>query len=241
MFVYELFKKLKPEDIVNKMISRPNFFWEIDENLTIDEAQKAETKRVIIAKYLNAVKEMQDKKYVGNNDQILILTREYDGDDYFLDPCMLTRERFDEAYEHLTNLSEMEEFSNPLYGICFETRDEVLSYALSPVMLEKYSEEEIAAAILDEVTFFGIEPDYCKEKIDENMKSLKEQVDEIEKAKEEGREIGIPAEQVFRELGWEDTRTEEEKEEAHKKIIADVEKRINDIREVVVRTIELMR
>lgn len=241
MFVYELFKKLNAEDIVNEMIKDPEFFWEIDIDRTTSKLEKEETKKIIISKYVNAVKEMQQKSYTGSVDEIMILTKEFDGDDFYLCPCLLTRDKFDEAYEHLTTFDKMEDFNNPLYGICFETRDEVLSYTLSPVMLEKYSEVQIAATILDEVTFFGIEQNYCNERIEQNVKSLKEQVEEIDRAREEGREIGIPADEVFKELGYEDTRTEEEKEEAHRKIILDVQNRINDIKEIVTRTIELMR
>lgn len=94
----------------------------------------------------------------------------------------------------------------------FSPWSEILGYLIPDHILESDEECSYAAGIIYEIAFFGYdEGEQAKEreKLDESIKEAKE----IEKLpKEEQEKHFIPAEKVFKELGYVDERTKEEKE-----------------------------
>lgn len=146
-----------------------------------------------------------------------------------LDPCLIKKEelthwdrhRFDglPVFEELSRreierLCELPK-SPETYAFEFTPWAEILGFEISPQNVEDVGAAQLASQVLWEMTFFG----FSEDKVDEERKKLDksiQEVAEIEKLPPEEREKRlVPAEKVFAEFGYEDTRTEEEKDAEH--------------------------
>lgn len=127
----------------------------------------------------------------------------------------------DEERENELGQEEYEKKYIQSYAFEFEPWNQILGYEVANSSIEEYGINEVAAAILNEMTFFGYEEANALKHAQNEINILNERIQEIE----EHPERTVPAEQVFQELreefGWEEP-SEEEKEESHKRIIEEL-------------------
>ena len=98
------------------------------------------------------------------------------------------------------------------YSFEFSDWEEILAFKLSDVVVKEYGLEYILAGIIDEMTFFGYLPNKMEEEREE-LHRRAEEVEEIMKLpKEEQKERLVSWDKVKFELGIEDKRTEEQKQ-----------------------------
>ena len=91
--------------------------------------------------------------------------------------------------------------------------EDTLRYDVSETCIKSYGELEVAVAIFCELTFCGVDFDRREERQIEIHDDITESLKEIDEAKERGEEIkGVPAEEVFKSLGWVDERKQFEKD-----------------------------
>ena len=119
---------------------------------------------------------------------------------------------YEKNYEDALNydMLNIEDFKNPLVSTTFQERATTLSLMVSPYILSIYKKETIAAAALREMCFFGIDNEIREEAITNVINDLKQS----EKELETGNILDkcYTFEEIKKELGFEDNRTEEEKE-----------------------------
>lgn len=114
------------------------------------------------------------------------------------------------------------EFINPMTSILFSDREKVYNSEVSEISCRKYPIDEIAASILVEMCYFGLDNESYEKNRDAEVEKL------AKAAEGAGREEGIPAEEVFEILGFKDERTEKEKEADRKRIIEKAEAGIRE-------------
>lgn len=94
------------------------------------------------------------------------------------------------------------------YAYEFSAHKEILSYDISDACRHRVDDDVLlAVAVFNEMTFLGIEEDVHDNRADEIMSEL----DKTSKEIEEGLAKTSPVADVFKQLGFEDTRTPEEK------------------------------
>lgn len=205
MYAIELFKELNSLDIVNELTKDPSFFELIDWDNTIDDIEKTRRKNKIKEAYIKEIDKIKEKIVFFDSSKILIVTRRLYDNDTALDISLLKANEIEKIKESISNPND---FKNPLYGINFTDRNEILGYKISEDSVKRYSKVLIASLILHDITSFGIEEELFNEKRDEIISSL----DEISERIETGEEKTYSAEEVWESLGFVDSRSEEEKE-----------------------------
>lgn len=230
MFVLELFKELNSKDIVNELARQPNFFELIDWNNTIDEAEKNRLKEKVKDSYLKEVEKIKEKNLTFNKDKILIVTRRLYEDDGVFDISLMKVSEIDKVKDCIKNV---EEFKNPLYGIIFSDRNDVLSCKISEDSLSRYEKEKIASLILKDITSMGIDEDACIKRQEEIINDL----EETSRRVMEGKEKTYTEEEVWESLGLE-PESKEEKERKEKEAIESTKRYINGLIDDIKLTIE---
>jgi hypothetical protein len=189
---------------------------------------KAPDRAHVIEQYSTFIRSLAKMVPIDTNSLLLGVPRQED-DRSYLDACLIKkaelahwdRHRFD-SLPPLEELSrkDMEDLcalsnSPETYAFEFSPWAEVLGFEICPQNAAEVGEAQLAAQILWEMTFFGFTEDQISEERKKLEGSIRE-VDEIKKLPPEEQEKRlISAEDLFAELGYEDTRTEEEKEEQY--------------------------
>lgn len=228
MYVIDLFKELNANDIVNTMVSFPGFFELIDWNNKISEPEKQLQKEKIKEKYLEEVKNIQKKTNIVYSNNVIIITKRINDDEIYYDAASLDLTEKEKIMKSVI-IDEEKGFVNPLYDISFVNRNEIFGMLLSDVNLNRYTKLITAAAILDDITSFGINEDVCSNKQNEIKDSLVESVNNIKN----GTEKTYTIEELFERLDYKDDRTEEEKALAREKIHQETLAYINGIVEEI--------
>lgn len=103
------------------------------------------------------------------------------------------------------------------YGFEFSPWKEVLGYQVDEKSIMELGKACILAGVIYEMTFFGFD----ETQVDRERKKLNEAIAESERIRnlpsKEQEKHYIPAEKIFEELGYQDNRTLEEKEEDRQK------------------------
>lgn len=228
MFVYEFFKTLNYEKIIETMCSFPGFFEMIDWDNTIDENEKNKRKNIIKAKYLKALKDMEDIDYKKNEKEVIIVTTRIESEIYYDASSLPLRKVY---------LGEtLEEFKNPMFDIIFTNRNETLGKLISKTSIEEYGEYNVAAAILKQITFFGIDNDFSTKRQKEEILNLENIVKDLE---ENPNQKMYTEEELWEELGIErEKRTPEEEKEYQDKIYKELEKNIKELKRIIYKTLK---
>lgn len=228
MKLIELYKELEPNKIFNQFDEFKDFFWEIDWDKSLSDEQKTCLKDKVKQEYVNEIMNMKNDYYKTDkiSSEILVSSViEYD-ENYGLQSGTVSKTSF----KDILNISEedLTKFSNPLMSISLADRKKILNLEVSEYCLNKYGKEKVAASILKELCFLGINYENSEIKKKKIVSKLKESIDKIEL----NPESCLSSEEVFGKLrdkyGFEDNRTEEEKEEEHNQSVENVKKIILD-------------
>ena len=246
MNVKKLLEYANLEEIAKK---EANNSWELNCNQTKSEEEK-EAIRKRMEKYIfeNFQKMLQIAPAVNKEGCIVYCIYHknllYDEDSY-LDASMIYKRDliekdiniidFDDENRELLSPEEHEKKYIQNYAFEFEPWSIVLGYEVADASIEEYGKNEVAAAILNEMTFFGFEEEEAFKHAKKEIDILNERVQEIK----DHPERTIPAEEMFsklrKEFGWEEP-TKEEEEETHRRIIEDLkinqQERINILRKM---------
>lgn len=152
-------------------------------------------------------------------------------EDSYLDASMIHKKdlvekeipiiNFDSEEQETLSQEEYEKKYIQNYAFEFEPWCKILGYEVANASIEEYETDEVASAILNEMTFFGYEEKKASEYAKEEIDILNDRIQEIKKHPDRT----IPAEKVFsdlrKEFGWEEP-TKEEEEETHQRIIEEL-------------------
>lgn len=230
MYALELFKNCDSKSIVESLTSVPNFFELIDWNNTIDENEKNRLKAKIKTRYIEEVEKIKEKSVNFNSKKILMVTRRLYEDNDTLDISLLNVGEIEKVKDYI---KDVEDFKNPLYGIIFSDRNEILGYKISEDSLKRYKAEVVASLILRDITSMGIDEVACVERQEEIISSL----EETSKRVLSGEEKTYTEEEVWESLGLE-PESEEEKERKRQEAVESTMRYIKGIIDDIKLTIE---
>jgi predicted DNA-binding protein YlxM (UPF0122 family) len=199
MTVQELFKSIDRKEFIYAYLRNDNetlnmFF---REDLSIQEIYSKVNffKEVVLA----AFDRFCEAEVERNEEYIVFAIPEYEGD--------TSAHSFLSLREEILNPETVERIEH--YAYEFSPHEEILGYDVSEASRYEVGDDvTVALSIFNEMTFCGITEEHHKEKVEEITQSLKEAEESIENGTAECR----PIEDLFKELGWEDTRTREEKD-----------------------------
>jgi hypothetical protein len=199
MTVQELFQSINEEEFIESYLRNDNETIEclFRKDIPINEIyQKINFFKEIVLGAFRRFKEMEVER---NDEYIVFAIPRYDGDTY--------ADSFLSLREEILNPEKIERIEH--YAYEFSPHEEILGYDVSEASRYEVGDDvTVALSIFNEMTFCGITEEHHKEKVEEITQSLKEAEESIENGTAECR----PIEDLFKELGWEDTRTKEEKD-----------------------------
>lgn len=212
MYVIDILRSVNPIITVNEMTKVSWFFDDVNWNNTLTNTEKEELKEKVKNRYINEllkISKTSDESIIYNDTKILFPSKRIGSEELFYDCSLIDLNEKDKILENikLKNFEDVFEFKNPLYGILFTKRNEILGYRISNKTLGKMSKEKFAAAILYSLTSFAIDEKEREEKQEEIIASLEKQELEIESKTEKT----YSEEDIFKELGVTDERTNIEK------------------------------
>lgn len=215
MYVYELFGKLNAEKIVEEMVSCPYFFSEIDYDNRLTDKEKEKAKQQYKELCIEEIIKINNLNISPNKDEIIFVSTAIANEDTLTTYIMDTKaiDKIIEAFQ----FKNIDDFRNPLYGVTFMKRSDILAVSISKENIKKYGEYKTAALILKECLTFRLDDKERNEFIDSVMMQLTEMDNEsFENCK--------TADEVFEELreefGFEkEEETEEEKEQREIQLI----------------------
>ena len=199
MTVQELFKSIDRKEFIDAYLRNDNetlnmFF---REDLSIQEIYSKVNffKEVVLA----AFDRFCEAEVERNEEYIVFAIPEYEGD--------TSAHSFLSLREEILNPETVERIEH--YAYEFSPHEEILGYDVSEASRYEIGDDIVVAlSIFNEMTFCGITEEHHKEKVEEITQSLKEAEEEIQNGTAEYR----PIEDLFKDLGWEDKRTQEEKD-----------------------------
>lgn len=205
MIVKELFERADFKKIARKEAEDD---WELNHDNTKTEEEK-ESIRQWIEKYTyECYQKIMDISPNANPEDIVVCKKVTNLDDggSYMDSFLVHKSDLLEKklryidydsneYENIP-MEEYEKQYIQHYAYEFEPWEEILGYTVASSCVEEYGIDEIASAIFNEMTFFGMEQDSAEERKETEKKILEERVKEIE----EHPECCIPADKVFKDL-----------------------------------------
>lgn len=238
MNLYEIFKECNSDDIIEEMCKDKSFLEEIDWDNRINNKQKELLKNRVKAMYKKEIKNIQDGYYVlekTTNNPVLVIIKQMFGPERY-ELGMFYEKNYEDALNY--DMLNIEDFKNPLVSTTFQERATTLSLMVSPYILSIYKKETIAAAALREMCFFGIDNEIREEAITNVINDLKQS----EKELETGNILDkcYTFEEIEKELGFEDNRTEEEKELERENIRKESIQYITHCMEIMKETAKIM-
>ena len=199
MTVQELFKSINEEEFIDAYLKNDNETIEclFRKDISINEIfQKVNYFKEIV---LNAFQRFKEMEVERNEEYIVFAIPRYEGD--------TSADSFLSLREEIMNPEKVERIEH--YAYEFSPHEEILGYDVSEASRYEIGDDvTVALSIFNEMTFCGITEEHHKEKVDEITQSLKEAEESIENGTANLR----PIEDLFTELGWEDKRTQEEKD-----------------------------
>ena len=222
MIVKDLFKNCSKKKVLDLVLER-------HKKIYGNKPEKAH--RALRAAYRNVLHNLSRRMPLPS--EFLLLKISYIGDGEFFEQISLfSKEEVKEKKENfveLENLDEKKEYSYEeieaiqsllprSYSSSFIPWSKVLGHEVNEENVKEYGKESILADILYDITFFGFSEKEMKEEKEKLDKILSEIKEKREKMKEEIENFGSDIDTVFAELGLRDERTEEEKEEAERRM-----------------------
>lgn len=234
MYAYELFRKLNAEKIVEEMVNCPYFFSEIDYDNRLTDKEKEEAKQQYKELCIEEIVKINDLNISPNKDKIIFVSTAIANEDTLTTYIMNTKaiDKIIEAFQ----FKNIDDFKNPLYGVTFMKRSDILAVSISKENIEKYGEYKTAALILKECLAFRLDDKERNEFIDSVMMQLTEMDNEsFENCK--------TADEVFEELreefGFEkEEETEEEKEQREIQLINQITNDLEILKKDVMKIID---
>lgn len=209
MLIIDLLKKCKPETIIDII----NNNHPINESMArykgeeFDEETLKKGLSVRKTKITELLSDLLDRKIVIDKDKVIfcVLVKDFSCDE--TDNCIEYFDWFSVPSESIKNFSPDNEDVDTC-ALSFVPWSELLGRKICDKSIEEYGIETLAAEFIWEITFYGwTEADMEKEKT-----KLTETIEEYEESEENGTAKYYTVEEVFAELGYVDTRTEEEKQ-----------------------------
>lgn len=211
MRVTQLFKIVPCRDIAEKAVRQHC----LNESLSSKGERMA---KKLESLYLAEAEKVAEGAYYGPDVKGSVLLVFKDSDGYY-DASRMKEEDFEDIKK--IDPDDPHAFRNPMVSVLFGERKDVYNSEVSDISLQKYPQDEVAACLLRQMCFFGIDEETYVQNRDAEIKELEKALDQADKQK------GIPAEDLFERLGYKDTRTKEEKEAAHREMMQKIK---NDIR-----------
>ena len=204
MTVQELFKKIDKDEFIE--------YYMKNDGETLDvifgEKHSLEEKIKMVQHFKNVVLESFEKMRnleLERDEEYICFAIPYAEDENFGWDSFISKR------EDILNKDKMDRVEKYAYEL--SPVEDTLRYDVSETCIKSYGELEVAVAIFCELTFCGVDFDRREERQTEINGELHESLQEIEESIENGEEIkGIPAEDVFKSLGWVDERKPFEKE-----------------------------
>jgi hypothetical protein len=199
MTLQELFKSINEDEFIDVYLRNDTQTLDLifDNSISLKEkVKKIEDFKEIILNTLHLFQTMQTEK----NDEYIVFAIPSCEDDALADSFLVERDK----------LLQMQDSDNiEHYSYMMSPHEEVLSYDISKASRLKIDDDVcLAVSIFNEMTFCGV----TEESYSEQINDIKNRIDEVQKEHETNPENFKPIDDLFKELGWEDNRTEEEKE-----------------------------
>lgn len=189
---------------------------ELFKNVTREEISKAcDNGYSVEKKYKEALLKAYDsiKKLVpaerDEDDSVTHVLTELVMDDFFEDNCP----EEDLYYYGLTGFNAKAK-DGVNYGLEFTSWNKILNYEVWENSILAFGKVNCVISLLYEMSFLGCDEEMHSENVAKELNIL----DERQKDAEEHPENLIPIDNLFKELGFEDTRTEEEKDKDNQKM-----------------------
>lgn len=164
--------------------------------------------------------ELKEKKDVVISDNVVFAIPYFDTDvdgieKEFYDTFFFEKERLQKEFETCRVYKSLEDFQgsnyeNRAYSLIGVDRYELLGFQFAEECLNKNNFDKILAQLFWEMTWYGWDYEQSKLNFEKEVKILEESIKDIENSKT------LSIEEVFKELGIVDNRTEEEKEIARR-------------------------
>ena len=199
MTVQELFKKVPFDDFFEAFCRYDSEFYSImlDSELSlIDRVQRIEELKEALRDGYDAC---INEPAVPSPDMIFVIPCVDSGFQY-LHPTLILEEDLHKSADEATN-----------YAFEFEPTEIILGYQVASGSLYALEEADVAYAIFDELSFFGLP---CSTKSDNEKTKIKFEIDEaIKEVEQKGAEnCGVSVSELFSSIGFVDERTEKQKE-----------------------------
>ena len=158
----------------------------------------------------NGYKACIDEPAVPSLDTIFVVPCVDNGFQY-LHPTLILEEDLHKPADEVTN-----------YAFEFEPTEIILGYQVASGSLYALEEADVAYAIFDELSFFGLP---CSTAADNEKTKVKSEIDEAIKTVEEkgAQNCGVSVSELFESIGFVDDRTDKQKEFDLQRMIAEHE------------------
>ena len=235
MYLFELLKEIRVKDVVGYMRDSQGmtddmsaedqedlYEYFVDKLLKIDPVLHAD--RVLLGRFSRD--SFADEESVAN----VLTVSEYHIDELEnAKDWALILSKFDENNPPMERYAEFFKFDSEWskvypsgYAYEFTEWKDVLGFQVDLYNLADCGINGFVADVLGEMSFNGIMEESQQERREELEKSVEEFEQIRQLPKEEQEKYFIPAEKVFRELGFKDTRTKEEKEAEQRRLERDI-------------------
>ena len=212
MHVIDILRKANPLKTIEEMTKVSWFFDDINWDNNLDDTEKENLKDKVRNLYLNEflkICKTLDKDIIFDDSKIVFPSKRIGSEELFYDCNLIDLNEKDKILKSikLNDFEDVFNFKNPLYGIMFSKKNEILGYRISEKTLENLSIETFSGAILYSLTSFSIDEKEREARQEEIISSLEKQSLKSESENSDG----YLSEDIFKELGLVDNRTKIEK------------------------------
>ena len=204
MTVQELFRQVDRDEFIEHYLKNDGETLDV----IFESEHSLEEKIKLVQKFKNVVLESFEKMRnleIERDPEYICFAVPYAEDENFGWDSFISKR------EDILNKDAIERVEKYAYEL--SPVEDTLRYDVSETCIKSYGELEVAVAIFCELTFCGVDFDRREERQIEIHDDITESLKEIDEAKERGEEIkGVPAEEVFKSLGWVDERKQFEKD-----------------------------
>lgn len=228
MFVIDLLKKVNLFELA-KLAAEND--WELNNDNTIPDKGKEEIRAQETEILFNRYKDIINIKPDYDDSKIIVVFKQYEyvEDEYYHSASLyeieeLKNKSLNECsfYDEREDLTQ-EEYSNKyIQSYAFELTDwkDVLGYLVSEESVKEYGAQNVAYAIIDEMTFFGSEYDLNNQRREQVIYELSKSLEEIKSGEYKSKTISL--EELEKDLDL-PKETDEEKEINNKKMLDEME------------------
>lgn len=232
MFIIDLLKKCNHDkiiEIINENHPIQTEIWPCDtDNFSAEKLSAYSLERS--NKINNLISDLLSRNVKFDKDKIIFCLKikddlydpkEEDGPVEFFDVFYASKDAIKNCSNDYNNFD--------IYSLSFVPWNTLLGYRVCEKSIKEYGVETVIAEFLWEITFYGWEEDDMQEQ----EKKLADSVKEYEESKENGTLKTHTLDELFNEIGYKDTRTEEERKEDLERAISIQKENSNKIKSFI--------